>query len=135
MTPVLAQLVAMKRNEHPGRRSMAFSLDRFYRLNRRAVIWLAFLALLWLLRDFFALIFLTFVLAFLSASLVKRLEALSGLPYWLRLVMVYVLLLGALAAFVGLVAPTAVRETARFVGSLDELKTTLVRLQSEFVVA
>ena len=47
---------------------MAFSLDQFYRLNRRVLIWIVLFVLLWLLRDFFGLIFMTFLLTFFSAE-------------------------------------------------------------------
>lgn len=40
---------------------MQFRLDRFYRINRRALIWAAIIGLLYILRDFFALIFATFL--------------------------------------------------------------------------
>jgi predicted PurR-regulated permease PerM len=40
---------------------------------QKGIIWGAFLLVLWLLRDFFALIFVTFVFAFVSSSLAKLL--------------------------------------------------------------
>ena len=53
-----------------GRRiSGGFSFDRFYRLNRRVLIWVILGFLLWLLRSFFSLIFLTFVFAFIASPI------------------------------------------------------------------
>jgi predicted PurR-regulated permease PerM len=53
---------------------MEFSLDQFYRINRRALIWIILAVLLYLLRAFFGLIFLTFVLAFIAAPLANALQ-------------------------------------------------------------
>ena len=50
---------------------MSFSFDQFYQINRKALIWAILGILLWLLRDFFALIFMTFLLAFVAAPLTR----------------------------------------------------------------
>ena len=47
----------------------AFSFTEFYQRNRRIVIWVILFLLLWALRDFFAIVFLTFVLAIIAAPL------------------------------------------------------------------
>ena len=46
-----------------------FSLNEFYQRNRRFVIWVILVLLLWLLRDFFAVVFLAFVLAIVAAPM------------------------------------------------------------------
>ena len=45
---------------------MEFSLDRFYRINRRAIIWIVLFALVYFLRSYFLLIFLTFIIGFFA---------------------------------------------------------------------
>ena len=53
----------------------AFSFNEFYQRNRRIVIWVILFGLLWLLRDFFGVVFLSFVLAIVAdawARIVSR---------------------------------------------------------------
>ncbi|MEZ5584576.1 MAG: AI-2E family transporter [Candidatus Competibacteraceae bacterium] len=111
---------------------MAFSLDSFYTVNRRALIWLILLGLLWLLRDFFALVFMTFVIAFTALSAVRLMQRHTGLPYTLSLVGVYLALLLGLATFVSLVVPNVIRETNRFAGNIEEVQQTLLDLKAHF---
>jgi predicted PurR-regulated permease PerM len=112
---------------------MAFSLDRFYQLNRRALIWLIVFGLLWLLRDFFSLIFLTFVLAFIAQPLTAMGQRYLRLPYRVSLVVVYVLLITALTGFVGYVTPNVIREANALVGRLGDIQATLVSVKTRFV--
>jgi predicted PurR-regulated permease PerM len=112
---------------------MAFSLDRFYQVNRRALIWLILLGLLWLLSDFFALVFLTFVVAFTALSAVRLLQTHLRIPYTLSLIGVYLALLLGLAVFVSLIVPNVVRETNRFAGNIGEIQQTLIRVKTGFL--
>ncbi len=75
---------------------MQFSLDRFYRINRRALIWLALFGLIYILRDFFALIFLTFLLVSFTLPLINYLKRETRLPRKAIIISIY------LAIFVGL---------------------------------
>lgn len=103
----------------------AFSLYEFYQRNRRVVIWAILFGLLWLLRDFFGVVFLTFVLAIVAAPMaafgVRRLR----LPHWLALALVYVLFLVVLVSFVRFVVPSVASEVNRMI---ENLPTTEVRL-------
>ncbi|NJN45925.1 MAG: AI-2E family transporter [Candidatus Competibacteraceae bacterium] len=112
---------------------MAFSLDRFYTVNRRALIWLILVGVLWLLRDFFALVFMTFVIAFTALSAVRLMQRHTKLPYTLSLIGVYLALLLVLATFVSLVVPNVIRETNRFAGNIGELQQTLLDLKANFL--
>lgn len=111
----------------------AFSLGEFYQRNRRAVIWAILFGLLWLLRDFFGLIFLTFVLAFIAAPLAEFGNQRLHLPQWLSLVLVYLLFLAALASFVRFVAPTAASEVNRLIGNLGGIEERLAETKTRFV--
>ncbi|HJR71037.1 MAG TPA: hypothetical protein VKA43_13420, partial [Gammaproteobacteria bacterium] len=59
-----------------------FSLNEFYQRNRRVVIWGILVLLLWLLRDFFAVVFLAFVLAIVAAPLADIGMRRLRLPHW-----------------------------------------------------
>ena len=110
-----------------------FSLNEFYQRNRRVVIWAILFLLLWLLRDFFGLVFLSFVLAIIAAPLadfgVRRLK----LPHWLALSLVYLLFLVVLASFVRFVAPSVASEVNRMIGNLPTTELRLVETKNRFI--
>ena len=77
----------------------AFSFNEFYQRNRRIVIWVILFLLLWALRDFFAIVFLTFVLAIIAAPLAEIGQRRVRLPYWVAVTVVYVFFLVVLGTF------------------------------------
>lgn len=111
---------------------MAFSLDQFYRINRRALIWIVLAVMLWLMRDFFGLVFLTFVLAFFAMPVARWGHDRLRLPYRLSLVLVYALFLVALAGFVRFVTPNIVNEGTRLVANLGAIQERLIELNHRF---
>ena len=110
-----------------------FSVNEFYVRNRRVVIWVILFLLLWLLRDFFGLVFLSFVIAIIAAPIadfgVRRLR----LPHWLSLSLVYVLFLVVLASFVRFVVPSVAAEVNRMIGNLPGTELRLVEAKNRFV--
>lgn len=112
---------------------MAFSLDQFYQINRRALIWLALLGVLWLLRDFFGLVFLTFVLAFVATPLVRFGQRRLRLRYHVALVVVYVLFLVLLGSFVRYVTPNVIGEINRLLGNLPTIEARIVGIKNDLV--
>lgn len=113
---------------------MAFSLDQFYQLNRRALIWAALLGMLWLLRDFFGLVFLTFVIAFIASALVRWLTRQLGLNYHVALVCTYLVFLVLLGSFARFVTPQVLGEAGRLLGNLPAIEQRLVEVKEELVV-
>lgn len=111
---------------------MAFSLDQFYRLNRKALIWLALAVVLWLMRDYFGLVFLTFVLAFFAMPAARWLHERLRLPYRAGLVVVYLLFLCALAGFGRFVTPNVIDEGTRLVTNLESIQQRLITLDQRF---
>jgi predicted PurR-regulated permease PerM len=112
---------------------MSFSFDDFYRLNRRGLIWIILLSLLWLLRDFFNLIFLTFLLIFIATPLIRLQQRWLRLPYRGALVLTYGIFLLLLAGFVSYVTPNVITETNRFLANLGELKQRVLHLKNDLV--
>lgn len=110
---------------------MDFSLDRFYQLNRRILLWIALFALIWLLRDFFPLIFLVFVLSFLAAPLSRLARRWLRLPHALSIVAVYACFLVAVFSFVRFVAPRVIREAETLLGNLGQIEATLFEHRKE----
>ena len=84
----------------------AFSFNEFYQRNRRVVIWVILFLLLWALRDFFAIVFLTFVLAIIAAPLAEVGVRRARLPHWVSVTLVYIFFLVVLGSFVRFVVPS-----------------------------
>lgn len=107
---------------------MSFSLDNFYEANRRVMIWVTLIALLWLLRDFFGLIFITFVLAFIATPLVRSALTRLKLPYRVSLALVYIIFLVVLGSFIRYVTPSVIGEANIFLSNVSEIQQKLIEL-------
>jgi predicted PurR-regulated permease PerM len=110
-----------------------FSVNEFYQRNRRLVIWAILFGLLWLLRDFFGLVFLSFVLAIIAAPLADFGERRLKLPHWLSLALVYLLFLVLLASFVRFIVPSVASEVNRMIGNLPETEMRLIEAKNRLV--
>jgi predicted PurR-regulated permease PerM len=112
---------------------MAFSLDQFYRLNRRALIWIILFALIWLMRDFFSLIFLTFILGFIAISLARFAQRHLRVGHGFAIIVIYFCFLIAMVSFVKYVTPRVIRESKTLVGNLGQTEETLLGLKNQLV--
>ena len=110
---------------------MTFNLDNFYEVNRRILIWLILIGLLWLLRDFFGLIFITFVLIFIATPLVRIGRDKWKLPHRVSLILVYILFLVMLGSFFRYVTPSVIGEATRFLNNFCEVQLKLVELERD----
>ena len=110
---------------------MTFNLDNFYEANRRILIWLILIGLLWLLRDFFGLIFVTFVLIFIATPLVRIGRNKLKLPHRLSLVLVYIFFLVLLGSFFRYVTPSVIGEANRFLNNSSEVQLKLIELERD----
>ena len=111
----------------------AFSVNEFYQRNRRVVIWAILFGLLWLLRDFFGLVFLSFVLAIIAMPLADFGERRLKLPHWLALTLVYLLFLLVLVSFVRFVVPSVASEANRMIGNLPATEHRLIEAKNRLV--
>lgn len=112
---------------------MSFSLSQFYQLNRRIIIWVLLFALLWLARDFFGLIFMTFVLAFIAEPLAELGRRRLRLAHGLSLTVVYVLFFVVLGGFMHFVVPDVVSEANRLVGNLNQIEQRVIQTKNNLV--
>ena len=110
-----------------------FSLNDLYQRNRRFVIWAILFGLLWLLRDFFAIVFLTFVLAIIAGPLAHLSTRRLRVPHWLAVTLVYVVLLVILASFVRFVVPSVASELNRMIGNLPATEASLIETKDRLV--
>ena len=117
----------------PRRNDSGFSFDRFYRQNRRVLIWIILGFLLWLLRSFFSLIFLTFVFAFIAAPVadffVRRLKVRRHLAICLT----FGIFLFSITAVSVFVVPRVAREAFSLVKNLPSTEQRLFELRNTFV--
>ncbi|HEX7061093.1 MAG TPA: AI-2E family transporter [Woeseiaceae bacterium] len=111
----------------------AFSVNEFYQRNRRIVIWAILFGLLWLLRDFFALVFLTFVLAIFATPLAHFGRRRLNLPHWAALSLVYALFVIVLASFVRFVVPSVASELNRMIDNLPATEVRLLEVKNRFI--
>jgi len=112
----------------------AFSFNEFYQRNRRIVIWVILFVLLWLLRDFFAVVFLTFVLAIMAVPAADfAMRHVKRLPHWLAVTSVYVIFLVVLVSFVRFVVPSVAAELNRMIGNLPAIEVTLIENKNRLV--
>ena len=111
----------------------AFSFNEFYQRNRRVVIWVILFLLLWALRDFFAIVFLSFVLAIIAAPLAEIGMRRLKLPHWAAVTLVYVIFLVVLVSFVRFVVPSVVTEVNRMIENLPATEATLIETKSRLV--
>ena len=112
---------------------MAFSFSEFYQRNRRVVIWVILFLLLWALRDFFAVVFLTFVLAIIAAPLAEIGMRRLRLPHWTAVTLVYLIFLGVLGSFVAFVVPSVVAQLNRTIQNLPSTEAAVIEAKSRLV--
>lgn len=113
----------------------AFSFTEFYQRNRRIVIWVILFGLLWLLRDFFGVVFLTFVLAIIAVPLADVGTRRLRMPHWLSLTLVYVLFLVVLGSFARFVVPSVAAEVNRMIDNLPTTELRLIEAKNRLVAA
>ena len=111
----------------------AFSFTEFYQRNRRVVIWVILFLLLWALRDFFAIVFLTFVLAIIAAPFAEVGMRRLRLPHWAAVTLVYVIFLVVLGTFVRFVVPSVAIEVNRMIENLPATEATLIETKNRLV--
>jgi predicted PurR-regulated permease PerM len=111
----------------------AFSFNEFYQRNRRVVIWVILFLLLWLLRDFFAVVFLSFVLAIIAAPLAEIGVRRVRLPHWVSVTLVYVFFLVVLVSFVRFVVPSVASEINRLNENLPNIEAALIDSKNRLV--
>ncbi|HEX7719655.1 MAG TPA: AI-2E family transporter [Woeseiaceae bacterium] len=111
----------------------AFSANEFYQRNRRLVIWVILFALLWLLRDFFALVFMTFVLATFAMPITAFGRRRMKLPHWAALALIYLAFVVLLASFARFVAPSVASELNRMIDNLPETNIQLLDVKNRLI--
>ena len=101
---------------------MSFSIARFAQVNKVILIWTAFGALMYLFRDMFGLVFITYIMCFIIHGLTHRLHRMAGLHRRFMVVVIYLLFLILIGGFLFFLTPRLVTEAKNFT---DQLPRTL----------
>lgn len=110
---------------------MEFRLDHFYRINRRALIWAVILFLLYVMRDFFAVVFLTFLLVSFTLPVIDSLQQRTRLPRTLIIVAVYLMILAGLIGWAYYVIPRIVKEATAVAGELEGIQNAVLGMRDK----
>lgn len=111
---------------------MEFSLDRFYSMNRRAIIWIVLFALLYFLRDFLLLMFLTFIIGFFAFPAAHFLMEKLRLSRGFAISLVYAAMLLTYVMTVWWVAPSLIEEASKLNAQVPDIKLKLNELREEY---
>lgn len=110
-----------------------FSFERFYLVNRRFFIWVILGLLLWQLRPFFSLIFLTFAIAFIAAPISEFFARKARMPRRLAICAAFAFLVALLVSASTFVVPQVAREAMNVVGNLPKTEERLLELRGTLV--
>jgi len=123
-----------KPERESGRRSRdAFSIGRFYRLNRRIMIWLVLGGLLWLLSPFFSLIFLIFVFSFIANPIADFFVKRTPLNRQVSIVLTFGIFVTVLVAVSIFIVPQVAREAFTVVGNLPKTEQRILELRQGII--
>lgn len=108
---------------------MELSLDKFYQVNRRVLIWLLLLGIVWLLRGYFDIIFVVFVLCYLTMPVSRAFQKYLRLPHFIATTSVFLMVLALGAGFFRFITPSIVHETEAVVLNSAKLEESAIALQ------
>ncbi len=104
---------------------MAFDLNQLFQTNKKAFIWAAFFSLLYLVRQLFGLVFITFILCFIFNNIVRFFDHRTRLPRRVILIVVYLLLVATVVGVLSEVMPRMATESKIFLRQFPESMDTL----------
>lgn len=108
-----------------------FRLDKFYRINRRALIWAVILGLLFIMRDFFALIFLTFLLVSFTIPIINYFQRETRVPRKAVIIGLYLCILAGLFGLFSYIIPRIVNEAYGVAGELTNIQAKVLRMKDD----
>lgn len=110
---------------------MQFRIDQFYRINRRALIWAAILWLLYILRDFFALVFVTFLIVSFTLPVISYFQRTTRFPRTAIIVTLYVAILVGLVSWVYYATPRIIGEATGVANELGAIQNNLLGIKGD----
>lgn len=104
---------------------MGFEFHQLVRSNKKLFIWAAFFGLLYLARELFALVFLTFILCYIFNNVIGFLDRGTRIPRRVCQVLVYLVFIVIVVAVLSAVMPRLAVEAKLFLEQLPESLDTL----------
>jgi predicted PurR-regulated permease PerM len=104
---------------------MTFSISEFLKVNRAYFIWAVFLSLLYMFRDMFGLVFITFIMCFITSSITHVVRRKFRWSRKKIVVAIYILFLLGVIAFLAIIPPHLLSETINFTEQLPHSIRTL----------
>lgn len=121
MTFGLTQTLKKKPAKKPEReKSTTFNISEFIRVNRVYFIWAVFGGLIYLFRNMFALVFITFIMCFIASGISHKLRRRFRLNRRMIVVGIYLLFLMAVVAFLMYIPPRLLSEAINFTEQLSQ---------------
>ncbi|MDR1037547.1 MAG: AI-2E family transporter [Deltaproteobacteria bacterium] len=104
---------------------MQFNILEFLRVNKIVLVWVIFGALIWIMRDLFGMVFITFVLSFVICGITRYFTHVLKIKHRRVVVcVIYALLIAAIALFIIKGFPKLMAETKGFSKALpDSIKS------------
>ncbi len=110
----------MKRNIKGKGKTMTFNISEFIRVNRVYFIWFVFMGLLYLFRNMFGLVFITFIMCFTVSGITHHIRRRYHANRRTVVVSVYLLFLMGVTAFLVYIPPRILSETINFTEQLPK---------------
>ncbi|MDR2724593.1 MAG: AI-2E family transporter [Candidatus Adiutrix sp.] len=104
---------------------MDLSLSNFFRVNKVFIIWTAFAGLLYLFRDMFGLVFITFVMCFVTHGLTSSRRFRGHLHRRFLVALIYLLFLLLVVSFIVFLVPRLLAEARNFTNQLPATLQTI----------
>ena len=99
---------------------MTFNISEFIRVNRVYFIWAVFMGVLYLFRNLFGLVFITFIMCFIVSDITHRLRRKYHFNRRFVVIGIYLLFLMGVVTFLVYVPPRILSETINFTEQLPE---------------
>ncbi len=99
---------------------MTFNISEFIRINRVYFIWAVFMGILYLFRDMFGLVFITFIMGFIVSSIAHKLRRNYRINRRTSVVIIYILFLIGIIAFLTHIPAKLLSEAISFTEQLPQ---------------
>ncbi len=97
---------------------MTFDISKFIKVNRAYFIWAAFMGLLYLFRDMFGLVFITFIMCFVVSGITHKIRQKYHFNRRAVVISIYILFLLGVIAFLTIIPPRLLAEAMAFTEQL-----------------
>ena len=104
---------------------MSFNIVQFAQTNKVFIIWVAFASLLYILKDMFALVFITYIMCFIINGLTHKLHRMTSLRRRFMVVTIYLSFLTGIVCFIFFLTPALLTEANSFTAKLPKTLDTI----------